>query len=211
MAYTTVCISTVDGADAGGTAQLAADALGLRLIDEDIVTRAAIEAGVDREVVADVERRKSTLVRIIEGLGPAGMGTGMVAPEAVAYGQPASDDLRGLITSVIEETASAGGVMIVSHAASHALGGREGVLRVLVTASEPTRSRRVASSMGIDEGDASRRLKRGDAGRADYIKRFYGVGSEQPTDYDLVINTDKLTAADAAALITAAARGSSAG
>ena len=37
--------------------------------------------------------------------------------------------------------------------------------------------------------------------RADYIKRFYGVGEELPTHYDIVINTDRLAPTDAARLI----------
>src|SRR5271166_2938853 len=78
MRYRTVCISSEDGTGALGAAMLAAKSLGLRVIDEDIVTRAAVEAGVDRDVVADVEQRKSKLVRLIEGLGPVGMGTGYV-------------------------------------------------------------------------------------------------------------------------------------
>ncbi len=185
--------------------------LGFRLIDEDIITRAAVEAGVDQEVVADVERRKSLLVRLVEGLGPAAMATGsaVTPPEYSGYGQPASDELRGLIQSVIEDTATAGDVVIVAHAASLALATRSDVLRVFVTASAYTRQRRLAESLGVDEKQAARAVKRSDAGRADYIKRFYGIGAEQPTHYDLVINTDRLASGDVARLIVDAATGSS--
>ena len=55
--------------------------LGFRLIDEDIVTRAAIEAGVDEDVVADVERRKSRVMTLVEGFGSSGLGAGYVVPE----------------------------------------------------------------------------------------------------------------------------------
>ena len=48
-------------------------------------------------------------------------------------------------------------------------------------------------------------LKRSDAGRADYIKRFYSIAAELPTHYDLVINTDKLSPEQAARLIVEAA------
>ncbi|HTZ65279.1 MAG TPA: cytidylate kinase-like family protein [Solirubrobacteraceae bacterium] len=205
MAFATICISSEDGCAAHQAAELAANELGLRLIDEDIVTRAAVEAGVDRELVADVEQRKSKLVRLLEGLGSAGAGAGYVTAETLVPEQPPSDDLRGLIKSVIEETAAAGDVMIVSHAASLALAGNEDVLRVLVTASTPIRRARLAASLSIDEDEAARVLKRSDAGRADYIKRFYGVDSEQPTHYDIVINTDKLSPQSTAQLIVAAA------
>ena len=46
-----------------------------------------------------------------------------------------SAELRELIRSAIEEIADAGQVVIVAHAASHALAARSDVLRVLVTAS----------------------------------------------------------------------------
>jgi cytidylate kinase len=207
VAYKAVCISSEDGAGAAEAAQLVASTLGFRLIDEDIVTRAAVEAGVDQEVVADVERRKSLVARLVEGMGPASMASGYVVVDG-SYGQPASDELRGLIQSVIEDTATAGNVVIVAHAASLALAERGDVLRVFVTASPQTRLRRLAGSLQVDEKEAARLIKRSDAGRADYIRRFYGIGAERPTHYDLVINTDKLTSDDAVRLIIDAATAS---
>jgi cytidylate kinase len=207
--YTVVCISSEDGAGARETAPIVASRLGFRLIDEDIVTRAAVEAGVETDLVADVERRKSLLVRLVEGLGTAGIGAGLGAgyalPSVVVAGveQPASDELRGMIQSVIEDTAVRGNAVIVAHAASLALGERDDVLRVHVTASPHTRERRVASALGVDQKQAAQTLKRSDAGRADYIKRFYGL-SELPTHYDLVINTDKLEPEAAVELIVQA-------
>jgi dephospho-CoA kinase len=209
VSYRTVCISSEDGTGALGAAVLAARTLGLRVIDEDIVTRAAVEAGVDRDTVADAEQRKSRLTRVLESLGPASVGVGYIVPEAVVPATPPSDVLKGMIRSVIEETATAGEVMIVSHAASLALANREGVLRVLVTASPEVRRERLAATLGLDDGEAERAIKRGDAGRADYIKRFYGISEERPTHYDLVINTDRLSPEHAAQLIVAAAGGDS--
>lgn len=207
MRHSVVCISRQDGADAQAVALDVARRLGFRLIDEDILTRAAVEAGVDHEVVADVERRKSALVRLIEGFGSAGMATGYMATPASAAGQPASDDLRGLIRSVIEDTATQGGAVILAHAASLALAPRDDVLRVLLAASPQTRAQRLASTLGIEEREAAQAVKRSDAARADYIKRFYGINAELPTHYDLVINTDRLSAEHAAQLIAEATRG----
>jgi cytidylate kinase len=202
-----VCISSQEGAGAQEIALLVSGSLGFPLIDEDIVTRAAVEAGVDQGVVADVERRKSALVRLIEGLGTSGVGAGYtIAPMPIAgHDEPASDELRGLIRSVIEDTAAAGSAVIHAHAASLALAQRDDVLRVLVIASPPTRGRRLAGALGIDEEQAARTVKRADAARADYIKRFYGIKAELPTHYDVVLNTDKLAAEDAAGLIVQAA------
>src|SRR5204863_5424515 len=106
-----------------------------------------------------------------------GMGGGhVIAPPQLAGQDPwASDALRGLIRSVIEETAGEGNAVIVAHAASLALGERDDVLRVMVTASTQTRQRRFAEALGLDEKEAGRTLKRSDSGRADYMKRFYGI------------------------------------
>lgn len=41
-----------------------------------------------------------------------------------------------------------------------------------------------------------------DAGRRDYLKRFFGVDRESPTDYDLVINTNILSIEQAADVIS---------
>jgi cytidylate kinase len=126
------------------------------------------------------------------GLGPYG------ALEDVVT----SDDLRRHIREAIEETAGQGQAVIVAHAASHALAGREDVLRVLVTASPETRARRYAQAEGLDESRAARSIRDADAGRADYLKRFHDVGQELPTHYDLVLNTDRLTTDQAAVLVS---------
>lgn len=213
MGFGVVCISRQDGAAGAEASRVVAQTLGYRLIDEDIVARAAVEAGVDQDVVADVERRKGRMLKLLEGMGPASVGMGgvLVMPDEAGYGRDSSRELRGLIKSVIEETATEGKVVIVAHAASLALAARDDVLRVFITASPEVRQRRLAESLEVDEKEAGRVMKRADAARADYIKRFYGISSEEPTHYDLVINTDRLSSADAAQLIMEAMNGDDAG
>lgn len=207
MAHRVVCISSQHGAGGVEAARVVASELGFRLIDEDIVARAAVEAGVDEGVVADTEQRRSRLVRLLEGLASAGAGAyGVPGGDLLAPAQPPSDELRGMIRSVIEDTAAEGSAVIVAHAASMALAHRDDVLRVLLTAPEPTRGRRLAAILGVEEKQAVEAVRRSDAARGDYIKRFYGIGAELPTHYDLVINTDKLTPEAAAALIVQATR-----
>ena len=204
-----VTISHATGAEGEGIGRAVAERLGFRYIDEEIISLAAEKVGVDAELVADVERRKSLLARILAvfGQGPAidaGSAGGMLVPQAIRAAD--SDGLRALIVDAIKETADQGSVVIVSHAASIPLAGRQDLLRVLVTASIETRERRVAQSARGAKVDAAAIVKESDAGRADYFLRFYEVERELPTHYDLVINTDVLTPAEAANLVIAAAR-----
>ena len=211
MGYRVVAISPTDGSAGEALGAIVAHKLGFRLINEQVVARVAWEAGVDPGVVADVERRKSVVARVLGGLGA-------VAPTAAAdlSGTPIVDDpaprrdaLRGLIRNVLWESAEAGDAVIVAHAASLALATRTDVLRVLITASAETRARRLAEAQEIGEAEAEKLVARGDANRADYLKRFYGISTELPTHYDIVLNTDRVALEDAAALILTAARSTS--
>jgi cytidylate kinase len=208
MGYKVVCISSQEGAGAGDAARHVARALDFRLIDEDILANAAVEAGVDKDTLADVERRKSVLGRLIEGMAAGAVASAPV-PSGGGLGPPASDELRKAIRAAIEDTAASGNAVLVAHAASYALASNADVLRVFVTASEDTRKKRIAADRGVDEKKAGQLLKESDAGRADYLKRFYGVNDEQPNHYDLVVNTDKFTSQEAAQLIIDAAKTSS--
>jgi cytidylate kinase len=204
-----VCISATDGAAGEEIAPLVASQLGFRLIDEQIVLKAAQEAGVEPRVVAGVEQRKSLVARVLEELpasGMAGAGLALAGPMPVLEEAPANDELRGLIRSTIEEIARQGDSVIISHAASLALADEPEVLRVLITASPETRAERIADARQCDPKQAKKLVSRGDTNRADYIKRFYRISSEGPTHYDLLVNTDRVPAEQAADVIVHAAR-----
>lgn len=182
---------------------MVAGRLGFRVMDEEIVLRAAAKEDLDPDVVADAERRKSFLERLFGDASAAAgidLGAGQVAvalsPEA--HGIPLEARSRDLIREAIRDTAEQGNVVIVSHAASYALAGRPGVLRVLVTASPGVRAGRLATDLGLDAHEGEKAARASDAARADYLKRFYGVEREAPTDYDLVVSTDLLRPEQAA-------------
>src|SRR5262245_15555699 len=117
-----------------------------------------------------------------------------------------SHDLRALIRETVVETAGKGDVVIVAHAASFALGERDDVLRVLISAPPEVRTARLAEARGVDRDAAAKELRRSDDARASYLKSFYGIDRELPTHYDLVLNTRNLDPDAAAAIVVAAAR-----
>lgn len=221
-----ICISATDGANAQQVATEVGAALGFRVVDEEIVARAAAEAGVDQQSIVDVEHRKTALMKILERLVPSGADGDPAftrSPEAqITAGMTGvpfvlnsgskhpSEELRGLIRSAIDEFMAIGDVVILMHAAAQSLAGREHVLRVLVTASPQTRSARLSESLQVGAKEADSLVKKGDAGRADYLKRFYGIEHEWPTHYDMVVNTDNLVPKEAAAAIASLASRSAA-
>lgn len=206
MARSVVCISRAVGAGGEEIGQQVAEQLGYLYIDEEIVARAAAAGGIEPRDVADQESRKSFALRMLEVLGEGGadawmMGGGM--PTAVEGLRPT--EIRALIRETVEQTAARGKVVIVAHAASYALEPGPRTLRVFITASPTTRAKRLGAAESLGEAQARRMIKESDAARRDYLKRFYSVDRESPTDYDLVVNTDVLSGEEAAEIVVHAA------
>jgi cytidylate kinase len=204
MTRQAVCISHATGADGVAVGRAVAERLGFRYIDDEVISEAGEWAELDPALVADAERRKPLVARLLGHMTEGGSAQRLSSGEW-ARTAPTDADLRVLIGDVLRSFADQGSVVIVSHAASFALGGRE-VLRVFVTASDETRARRVSEVSGTGERDAARQVRTEDGARADYLKRFYGVDRELPTHFDIVINTDALTTEQAADLIASAAK-----
>jgi cytidylate kinase len=206
VACTVVCVSHATGSGGEEVGKQVAQRLGYLYVDEDIVARAAAQGGLEPRDIADEEHRRSFAGRVLEVLAEGGgdawtLGTGVTA--AMESLRPA--DIRALIRETVVQTAARGRVVIVAHAASYAVEPGPARLRVLVTASPSTRAERVSVQDALDESQAERTVKEADAGRRDYLKRFYGVDRESPTDYDLVINTDVFSTEQAADIISQAA------
>jgi CMP/dCMP kinase len=212
MPCSVICISHATGSGGDEVGRLVAERLGFLHVDEEIVARAATQGGISPSDVADEERRKSLATRILGSIADGGAGAIAVGgPIPFVPGDlPGSSEIRVLIREAIEQTAARGDVVITAHAASHALDGAAGTLRVLVTAAPRTRAQRVGEQAGVDAATAERTVKAADAGRRDYLKRFYDVAEELPTHYDLVVNTDGISVEEAAALVAHVAAGRSA-
>jgi uncharacterized protein len=196
-----VCISHATGAGGEEVGRLVAERLGFLYVDDDIVARAAARGGISPADVADEERRKSLVSRLLDALAE---GSSEVGGSVVVQGLD-GDQVRALIRETIERTAAGGNAVIVAHAASYVVEPGDEALRILVTASPSTRADRLGASEALDRTRAARAVKDSDAGRRDYLKRFYQVDEELPTHYDLVVNTDVLSVEQAADLVTRAA------
>jgi len=200
MTCSVVCVSHTTGSGGDEVGKQVAERLGYLYVDEDIVARAAAAGGLQPGEIADEERRKSYARRVLETLAEGG-GDAWTFSTTAAVEVVRPEDVRALIRETVAQTAARGKVVIVAHAAAHALEPGPHMLRVFVTASPATRQRRVATAEQLDETGAKRAIKDSDAGRRDYLKRFSTIDSEAPTQYDLVVNTDHLSTEQAAEIV----------
>jgi cytidylate kinase len=211
MTFPVVCISRTLAAGGESIGQVVAQRLGFRYVEE-----AARQAQVDPALVAAAEHRQPLVQRLLDKMalgaelaGTVTLATGVpfdvFVPSPTGY-RATPEDLRTLIRAAIHEVARAGQAVIVAHAASIALGDKEGVLRVLVTASPETRVQRMATAQGISAAEATAAIASSDRERRNYLQMFYKIKEELPTLYDMVINTDVLTGEQAADVILSAAQ-----
>jgi cytidylate kinase len=204
-AYTVVTIATADGARSEETGRALAERLGYRYVNEDVIARAAELAGVTPEEIARAEHSEPLLTRLMSSMAGMVWADGSWLPDAdMALDQTPA--YRAMIRAAIDQVASAGRAVIVAHGAGMQLAGRSEVLRVWVTASPEVRAARIAEQHGISRAAARRRVEKGDAERAAYLRRFYEVKDERASSYDLVVSTDRLTPTAAARIIAGAAR-----
>ncbi len=201
-----ICISRSLGSGGEEIGRTVAKELGFRYADEEIIVRAAEKAGVSPETVAEVEHTPGLIERILESIArtppsPEGWSGAAILPPNTR------PDYESLIEKVVRETANEGNVVIIAHGASVPLAEMEGVLRVLVTASQGVRVKRHAADAGLEEPAAKKSIEESDRQRREYLRRLYQVGRELPTHYDLVVNTDALSVPLATQLIVSAAKG----
>jgi cytidylate kinase len=201
LARQAICISHSTGADGEAVGRAVAERLGFRYVDDEVIAEAAELAELDPAYVADAERRRPLLARLLGHMAQEASTRASEAPRTA----PTDADLRMLITDVLRSFGDQGSVVIVAHAASFALAEDADSLRVFVTASPETRVRRVAAARQLDERGAATVVRDEDAARADYLKRFYGIERELPTHFDLVVSTDRLTPEQAAEIVVTAA------
>jgi cytidylate kinase len=196
MAYNVIAIARTLSAGGESIGRMLAGDFGMRYVDNEIIDRAAEQAGVTEREIAQVESRKGLIERIFESFAPTGTSAATPAMEALSR----TPGYEQVIIDVIHQTAKTGNAVIVAHGAAIALAGRKDVLRIFVTASVETRVARLVA-LGRGQTTAMRLVEDSDRDRADFLRRFYQLETEAPTHYDLVINTDHLSADEAASLV----------
>jgi CMP/dCMP kinase len=105
---------------------------------------------------------------------------------------------------VMKELAGEGNVVIVGRAGQVILRHDPGVFHVQVIAPASLRAERIACRHGISLTAAQAQVEASDRFRRDYLKRFYHVRWNDPELYDLVVNTEHVSAETAAEIIVSA-------
>ena len=200
-----ITISRQFGAGGSEVARRVAEALGWRVVDNELIDRVAERAGLPPEEVAQreerapdfVERLTRALARSVPELFPK---------PADKVPEPEEATLVRLTESVVAEVAAEGRVVLVGRAAPAVLRGKYDALHVKLVAPIPDRLRAACERLSLAPKDAEKVLQETDANRARYLKQHYGRDWNDSTNYDMVLNTGTLGLEGGTSVIVAEAR-----
>ncbi|HDD34358.1 MAG TPA: hypothetical protein ENG30_04320 [Thermofilaceae archaeon] len=105
-------------------------------------------------------------------------------------------DLEGVIRSIALDYVKEGGVVIEGRTALMMLD-RPATLKVFLYADEGVRARRVAERRGISLDEAREEVERSDEDRRSLVMRLYRREWMDPSLYDLMLNTTRLSLEEA--------------
>jgi len=178
-----ITISRQLGSLGTAVAQAAADELGYRLVWRESINQAALRAGTPEMALATIDELG------LLGLSPS-------PKERKAY--------QAALEQVMIELAREGNVVILGRAGQAILHGEPGVLHVRLVAPVQVRAKRLAEKHSIPLDCAMAQIEASDQHRRRLIKYFYNFNWDDPSLYDLIINTGRMAPQAAAALICAA-------
>lgn len=167
-------------------ADLAAKQLGFRIVRKELINTAARMAGHPELALAAVD-----------DLGLLNINP---TPKAsLAY--------RAALAQLVGAEAERGACIIIGRAGQSILKEASRTLHVRLTAPMELRIERVAARFRISPEAAREQIKATDHTRSFYVRRYYHSHWDDPNQYDLVLNTARLSAEQAASMLCAALRG----
>ncbi|MCX6020790.1 MAG: cytidylate kinase-like family protein [Chloroflexi bacterium] len=206
---TVITVARQFGSGGDELAHAVADALGVPLLDREILARAANQAGVSEDTIAKCERRQPLVEQILERLAlPAG-GSFLESPYLLPDGLNfvTNSDYRRLIERVITQIADGQEAVILGHASQVVLKDRPRVLKVLVHARMEDRIARVMETEEASASQARRLIAEHDRDWEEMFRSSYRVNWMDARLYDLVINRSQVTEETALRLALSAAAG----
>jgi cytidylate kinase len=180
-----ITISRQYGAGGSELAKRLGVRLGFRVIDNELVTLAAARSGQDLAKIERVYTQRPTF-------------------QDLRVYKERSEKYLAAVNAVLETLAQEGNAVIVGRGANLVLLHHPNVFNLRIVADFAVRLAHVQRREGLDEPAARRTITESDYAREAYYRYLYNVQPDDPLAYDLVLNTSRLTLAEAEALISSA-------
>ena len=164
-----------------------AEQLEIPFYDNELINLAAEKTGLSKECFKDAESvSTSNLLLSLSTL----------TPTVDTYGLPLNEKIFLVQSQVIKEVADQGSCVIVGRSADYVLSENPNCINVFIYADLEDRVKRAVELYGLDAKNAKNAVIKTDKKRAGYYNYFTGKKWGRLENYDLAINTSKITLDD---------------
>ena len=202
-----ITVSRQYGSGGAEVAKLVGQRLGWTVIDNEFVELVAQRSGLPAAEVERLEERVPGLMeRLAQALALASPEVFVVTGETPTTGPAPEEEVVRFTEAVINEAVKHDHVVLVGRGAQAFLAQRENTLHVFVGAPREVRVRRAMERHQVDHKAAERMVDELDHSRRRYVKTHYGRVWDDPNNYHLILNSDRLRYEEIAELIVNAVR-----
>ena len=166
--------------------KLVAEKLGIKLYDKEFVAKLAEETGLSSEYIENNEQKRGALETLNNGY---------------YSGLSNSDELFIKESELIKKVASENSCVIVGRCADFILKENKNVFKVFVYSNMENKIKRTTNIYGLDKNKAEKEINRINKLRANHYKYYTEKDWNNPSNYDICINSDSLGVEKAADLI----------
>lgn len=166
--------------------RLIADKLGIKLYDQDLITKVAKETGLSEEYIENNEQQRESLSTLNSGY---------------YGGLNNSDELFLKESEVIKDIAKKESCVIVGRCADFILKDKKNVIKVFIYSDMKDKIKRVTEIYGLPKKEAEKEIKRINKLRANHYKFYTDKEWRDSENYDISINSDTLGVEKTAELV----------
>ena len=162
--------------------------LGIPFYNREIITMASEDSGVNAMLFSDERLKGDFLTRLrahYHGNAPV--------PNDSSKSYLKDEALFAYQVKIIRRLADQGPCVMIGRCADYVLAGTENLVRLFVYAEIEERINKVREKGYFPEEDILKNIKRIDRERRDYYRYYTGKSWENLENYDLMINTTKLS------------------
>lgn len=184
-----ITISRQFGSGGRAIGQKLADKLGIPFYDKELISLAAKESGTSPEVFQDIDETATNSLLYSISMGMYSFGNGTLAMGDL----PVNDKLYLLQHQIIKDLSEKGPCVIVGRCADYVLKDNPHCINVYIYADMDYRKKRAVVVHNVEERKAEHIINKTDKTRANYYSFYTGQKWGMPQNYDLCVNSAKLS------------------
>ena len=181
-----ITVSREYGSGGRYVGKLIADKLGIKLYDKEFIEKVAKETGLSEEYIEGHEQKRNALANLNNGY---------------YFGLNNADELFIKESELIKEVADREACVIIGRCADFILKDRENVIKVFIQSNMEDKIKRATEIYGLNKEKAQKEIKKIDKLRANHYKYYTEKEWNDPSNYDICINSDTLGVEKSADLI----------